>query len=259
MKPLYVAMMLVIFSMTMTSCSSWDPEKNKLKVSSQWLTTVPKARPVSEDKKLVYLSVRNTSGIDADLNTDIRKYVQDLGYKITGDLDKAQFVLQINLRYYGEKSKTGYVNTVGGAIIGAAAGNAIGGKIGSGKSSNRGAGMAIGAVLGALIGRWFDNRNKYHSKDMVVDIRLGEKVAGGIKTDVKSNNKSGLNQSNRKDKEGGFSDSGTSESSKFTRNEKFFYHDARLLSTAKKNKLTNEEAKPKLIDRICRSASQILP
>ncbi|WDE99274.1 complement resistance protein TraT [Lentisphaera profundi] len=278
MKKILPPLLMLITTGIFCSCASYiDPEGNELQLSGKWLNTVPKARPVSAEGKLVYLSVRNTSLKNIEFSETVKKEVIKIGYKITDDLDQASYVLMINLRYYGSKSETGYHNTAGGMVVAAGGSEALG----------HGTDL-ITILIGGLVGKIADNYDKMVTKDIVIDIRLGEKIGKEFETKVSHNNsnqlnetskntnshsntnrslglgggigiKTGKDESNAEDKHNGQTGYKTEESSNFTRSEMFFYHEARLLVSVEKRELEDQEAIKALIPELSRSVSQVLP
>ena len=96
MKQLIKVLFILITVSFFCSCASYiDPEGNELQVSGKWLNTVPKARPVSGEGHLVYLSVRNTSLKNIEIKDKVKEEVEKIGYKTTKDLDEASYVLMI--------------------------------------------------------------------------------------------------------------------------------------------------------------------
>ena len=181
------------------------------------------------------------------------------------------------MRYYGSKSETGYHNTAGGMVIAAAGSEALG----------HGTDL-ITILIGGLVGRIADQYDKMVIKDMVIDIRLGEKVGKEFITKVNHNNtnqlnqssknnindsqtnrslglaggigiKTGKNQKNAEDKHNASTGFKTDESTSFTRSEKFFYHESRLLVSAEKRELKDQEAIEAIVPELSRSLSQVLP
>ncbi len=263
MKQVTLALLITFLA----SCAGiMNPKLKEIQTKSEWLNPSPHIRPVSDKDKLVYLSIRNTSGSDIDARAAIKQKVQELGYRITGDLDTAKFILMADVRYMGEKSEKGYGNTVGGAVIGGVSGAVLGNTL---SKKNKGRNTAIGAVggagLGALVGNIVDGHNQVVTYDLVCDIRIGERIDGGVKTEVRGSADRGLKQnanfgrSSGTGTENGSSRSNTRVSTKFTREEGFYYHEARLVCSATKINLTEVEASNPLELRLSRTVGQVLP
>jgi hypothetical protein len=265
MKYIKILSIVAIAIFSQSCAGILNPELKQVKLKSEWLTPSPHIRPVSGSQKLVYLSIRNTSGSSIDIRNQIRSKVEGLGYRVTDDLTTAKFILMADIRYFGEKSEKGYSNTVGGAVLGGLAGG-LGSAALSKKNRGRNAviGGVGGAVVGGLIGNVVDGYNKVTTFDIVVDLRIGEKIEGGVTTNVNSNSKRGL-ASNTKSAttensfESGKSTASSSESTSFKRREDFVYHEARLVCSATKINLTEIEAEQPLQSRLTNSIGQLLP
>ena len=185
MKSVLKVLILCALTLVSQSCRSvGSPELKQLSVTSKWLTPSPHVRPVSGKDKLVYCSIRNTSGSNIDIRSEVRSKVQELGYRLTDDLDQARFILMADLRYFGTKSDRGYGNTVGGAVLGGVAGGVVGNTAFGNKNRTRNTviGAAAGAVIGGVAGHFIDNAETVRILDLVVDIRIGENIEGGLDT-----------------------------------------------------------------------------
>jgi hypothetical protein len=259
---------LSIFAILISSfaCKSiMQPELKKLQLRSEWLNPSPSIRPVEKSKKKVYISVRNTSGSDIDCRAAVRSKLSELGF-VESDLNEAHFILMADIRYFGTKSERGYGNTVGGAVLGGIGGAVLGNSV-SKKNSTRNTviGGVGGAAAGALIGNLIDNGEKVKTLDVVVDIRIGEKIEGGVTTKESASSTRGLDQnakvatSSNSGYNRGTSLSGSKSSTSFTRKENFHYHEARLVCSATKINLTEEEARQPLETRLSRTIGQLLP
>ncbi|RAZ53503.1 complement resistance protein TraT, partial [Campylobacter hyointestinalis] len=80
--------------------------------------------PVAKDKRVIFVSIKNTSGHDINLEQKIIQGLQAKGYTITDDPEVATYVLMTNVLYCDEKSEN---NAVGGAVALGATGAAISG------------------------------------------------------------------------------------------------------------------------------------
>jgi hypothetical protein len=259
MKLIFKILILSTFAIISQSCTS--QRSAELSISSKWMTPAPHIRPVSGKDKIVYCSIKNTSGSSLELKEAVLTKIKSLGYRVTDDLDEARFVLMADLRYFGKKTKKGYGGTVGGALIGAAAGGVIGNTTSKGNNRTRDTviGSVVGAVIGGFIGNYKDNKDKIDIFDLVVDIRIGEKIMGGIETKVAKNSARAINSANRSGSESAKSNSSSKETSSFVRQENFDYHQSRLVCTAKKWGLTEAEAQTPLSKKLSDQISRLLP
>lgn len=240
-----------------------NPDKMKLRIGVRWMTTQPRLREVSGDAMVVYLRVRNSGAAPlaaSELARELKAGVAAAGYRVSTDRDEAQFTLNADIRAYGENAHkdlgAGMVaGTVAGGVAGAVAGHAIGG--GSGRAT--GLGAAGGALIGAGIANVMANRNKMVEIDLVVDLRIGERVADGVQTTRRSSQDSSVRQRAGASGEAGASRSGSSETQELELQEDFLYHENRLVAHATKMGLTADEALPVLSERMATALSGVLP
>lgn len=131
-------------------------------------------QPVAPQKKIIYVSVRNTStATGLNFKNELISALIAEGYRITNNPQKANFMVMSNVLYIGKESKN---NTLAGALAGGFGGAFIGSRYNSGTSMV--AGGALGALAGGIIGSMF-NTTKYM---MVVDIQLEQRQAGTYTT-----------------------------------------------------------------------------
>ena len=179
-KTLIFPLLLVFVALFGQSCTSiMDPEAAELKTNLKQLNPRANIRPAIKKDMLVYVRYRNSSGSVLDVKDAVFNEIKDSGYRIVDDMDQAQYVMIADLRYVGKKSHDTYGHTVFGALLGAVAGAVIGHQVGGG-TTEKVIGGGLGAVLGGLAGKAIDNRNRIVTVDMVVDIRIGERIQGGV-------------------------------------------------------------------------------
>ena len=240
-----------------------DPEAAELKTSLKQLNPRANIRPASEKDMLVYVRYRNSSGSVLDVKDAVMSEITQSGYRIVKDMDQAQYVMTADLRFVGKKSSDTYGHTIFGALLGAVAGAVIGNQFGGG-TTEKVIGGGVGAVLGGIAGKAIDNRNRIVTVDMVVDIRIGERIKGGVTTNRQGDSNRSISSSTRSNTSGasfesGKSGSNYSESTKFEQKEDFFYHENRFIATATKLKLTYGEAHEALSSQISRAIAGSLP
>lgn len=195
--------------------------------------------PVSPDKKVVFIQIRNTSDKqNFDIETPIKQAIVAKGYRITQDPEAAHFRLQANVLSVTKASPTAAEaalhNGYGGAIVaGAVAGGAI-------DRSYRGA--AIGGLLGGAASLIADNAVKDVTFMAITDIQLSEKARKGVM----------IRQDNKQDAKQGIGGSQRQTSSEVTNRKKYR---SRVVSTANKVNLEYAEAAPLLTSGLTRSLS----
>jgi len=235
-----------------------NPDKMTLQGTVKWMNPMPNLRPVSPDKRVVYLRVRNVSGSPLpDLTPQIRAGFEQAGYRVTTNPDEAWYTVTIDLRYFGENRKLDAGGSMlAGAAFGALPGAIIGHNVGSGHTAE---GAIIGAAVGAAVGKIMANRNKMVEYDLVIDVRIGERVQGGVKTVRKSSSDAAVTHTDVRGAEGGRARAGSGEEQKVEVKEDFLFHENRLVAYAKRMALTPDEALPFLQQRLVAALSSVLP
>ena len=237
-----------------------DPDRARMRVGLKWMNPQPRIRPVSSHLMYVYCRVRNSSGVDINLEEAVRSEIEKVGYRLTRDIDEAQFMISADLRFVGESAYKTPDALLGGAGLGAIGGAVLGHNVGK---DNTGKGAVIGAVVGSLIGDVVANRNKMREFTMIVDVTLGERIRGGVVTQRGSNARSGVSSSTGLSVGGSFergsSSAGSSESSSVEVREDFLYHENRVVARAERLNLTFGEAAEVLRGQLSRALSGALP
>jgi hypothetical protein len=168
-----------------TGCASFynlvDPGSQELKVEMSWESELPDIDPVDGERRIVYLDYKDASGSDLpNLKQDIRESLEECGYKVTRNIKESWFLVNVKVRYFGEKRDENSVGTAYGAmaggVVGAGAGYAIGG---NSKGTVVGGGSA--AAVGALAGNLADKHNPLITYNLVLEVSCGERVLGGFK------------------------------------------------------------------------------
>ncbi|RBQ30731.1 conjugal transfer protein TraT [Arcobacter sp. FW59] len=128
--------------------------------------------PVKKELKTVFISTRNTSGQEINLESTLIQSLQSKGYKIVDDPDAATYILMTNVLYCDKKQEN---NTGAGALGAGAVGAGVAGY------NNGGAGSMIAAGLGAaLIGGLIGKATEDTIYQMQVDIVIREKSKGPV-------------------------------------------------------------------------------
>jgi len=244
-----------------------DPDKTRLRGGVKWMNPQPPLREVSGEKMVVYLRTRNTSASPVPLDelyARVHAGLEAAGYRVTRDRSEATYTVNADVRYFGENaSKDGGAGLLAGAILGGAAGAATGHAIG-GDGRATGIGAAGGAAAGAAIANIMANRNKMVEIDMVVDLRIGERIPSGVATTRRTEDEQRVTHGDSTTTtggaaEGGRSSAGTTETQQVEIREDFLYHHNRLAAHAVKMGLTPDEALPFLTERIAAALSSALP
>jgi hypothetical protein len=197
--------------------------------------------PVSPDKKVIYVQVRNTSDKDNfDIEGPIKEAMTKNGYRVTDNPDEAYYRLQANVLSVAKTTPeeaaqilaSGYGAPLAGAAAGAAAGSVAGG--------------AGGGVAGGILGMLGTVAVDAFVEDVmflaVTDIQLVEKAPEGviIRSDSQQNLAQGM--------------AGT-QSQTYSEVGKFKKYRTRVISTANKANLEYVEAAEPLTQGLAKSLS----
>jgi outer membrane lipoprotein SlyB len=219
-----------------------NPDKMTLTGGIQW--KIPPLemglRPVSQDRQLAYLRVKNTSGTDLpNLYENIKASLEGAGYRFTDDPAQAQFQVFADTSHFGINTRNDAgMGVLAGGALGGIAGAVLGHNVGNG---NRNIGAVAGAAVGAGTAQIFGNRNKMIEYNLVVDIRVGERLSGISTTRQGTTTRA----------------SGDAQSA--STQESFLFHSNRIVAHATKMGLGPEEALPFLSHKLISAISNLLP
>ncbi|MDP7399845.1 MAG: complement resistance protein TraT [Lentisphaeria bacterium] len=237
-----------------------NPDAMKVQTDIRWTGRQPRIRPAPAEDKFVYFTARSSAGVDVELRPAIEQQLERRGYRLTPNIDEAQFVLDADLRHFGEQRTRRNTGAVTGAIIGGAAGGVTGNNV---KEFDRNAGAVGGAILGGAIGHVLDNRNKMVEIKLIVDVTIGERLRDGTWTGEATASHSGSvgrgSHTGDKYDENGRYESESSEDHSAELSDGFLYHNNQVVASARKMKLTMYEAEPLLTARLSRAIASVLP
>ncbi len=235
-------------------------KKSELDVQTRMSNSVF-LEPVSLDKQVVYVRVRNTTDKEIDIQQDLKDAFAKNGFKITNNPDEAQFLIQANLLQIGKGDATtasralqsGFGGAVLGAGVGAVAGNS--------------AGAAAGGIIGGLVGAITDAMVDDVYFTMITDVEIRQRAQEGeiIETSTSSNVGSDSNANSQS----GHNSTGISSNTNATNivsvkqnikttNSQWKIYRTRVVSTANQVNLEFEEAEPELKKGLTRSLSGLL-
>ncbi|MDD3323654.1 MAG: complement resistance protein TraT [Sulfurospirillaceae bacterium] len=139
---------------------------SELKVSSTMSKSIFMTPP-SQDRRSVFVYVKNTSSHPVQLEHKIVEVLYARGYSIVTNPDDANYVLMANVLYLDKLREN---STSQGAIMGGMAGLVLNSGAGSGRS-------VLGAgILGALLGGFIANTSEDTIYQMQVDVSVREKT-----------------------------------------------------------------------------------
>ena len=251
-KTLHVSLALSAALVLMTGCATSELQTNARMTQSVFIN------PVAKEKRTIFVSTKNTSGAQINLENRMIQALYAKGYTIVDDPEKATYVLMTNILFCNKKSEN---NVATGALMGGAAG-AIANSGSNGKS------MALAGLGGAVVGGLIGKATEDTIFQMQVDIVIREKAKGkvmantgtvGGQADIRDGQKSGTMNSFggpiRDADASGKMYSNTYSSSSQSYESDFIEHKTMMFAEATKMNLTLYEATPILEDKIAQQVA----
>jgi hypothetical protein len=139
--------------------------------------------------RTVYVRVTNTSDMqEIQFEPMLRVRLEQKGLKIVSDPDEAGYIIQANVLYMNYAKDASM--TADGMAAGGIGGALLGSGIGSGWRGNT-AGAIGGAMIGSIVGGLAGKLISVDRYIGVVDVKIQERVIGGVSGTVKSDIKQG--------------------------------------------------------------------
>ena len=232
----------LLIGLFITGCgaASTAIEKRNLEVQTKMSDTVF-LEPVSPDKRIVYVRVRNTTDKDIQVDQAIKSSIESNGFTVTNNPDEAYFMIQANVLQVGKTDATDKDSALksgfGGGVLGAGISMATGGS-----GNNIGIGAAVGAVVGLVADTMV--KDIYYSMVTDVEIRQRPTLDESIYQSEKNYSDQGTTSTIRQDVS--------------TNNAQWKIYRTRVVSTANKVNLEFEEAQAELTKGLARSLSGLL-
>jgi len=227
--------LIAVVAMLLSGCAATQVAISKRNLDVQTkLSDSVFLEPVKQDKKTVFVAVRNTSDKpEFTVEADVVAALAAKGYRIEEDPEVAHYILQANILQVGKTSPTatqsamrqGYgASGMGGLLL--ASGAAFAG--GSGAR-----GIAAAALIGALAEGIAGAAIKDVSYSLIADIQIRERITNGRVATVNSHHQ--IKQ-------------GASGAASVTYSEESMYktYQTRIGSTANKVNLEFDEALPEI-------------
>jgi hypothetical protein len=192
MRRLFNLMLVSIIAAMLVSCAAVQTSLRyrKLQTSIRMSDTIF-LKP-GKMEKTVYVEVKNTSTYPLQFADLLKKRLQQKGYTVVDDPDRANYWIQANVLYVGRMKRTAAEEVVargyGGALTGALIGGAIGANT-SGKAAALGA--AAGAAAGAIAEDAANTLVGVVNYSGIVDVLISERTRKPIEEVVESNLKQG--------------------------------------------------------------------
>lgn len=196
--------------------------------------------PVPNTQKTVHLSVHNTSDKRLAITRAIKSSLQDNGYRVVSNPNKAHYLLQANVLKVGKMSRSASQSIIGGgygsALAGAGAGVAVGSLSNNSNMALAGglAGGALSFAASALV--------KDVNYVMITDIQVSERSRSNIKQQSRTQLTNGTS---------------TKTTQNYSENSYFKRYRTRIVSNADQVNLKFSEARPALEQGLVKAISGI--
>lgn len=200
-------------------------------VTSAKLSETVFLNPVADNQKTVFVSVKNTSDQEMNVEPALKSSFKTHGYKVVSNPNGAHYLLQASILKVGKMSVAASQSALGGGFGSALAGGAAGAALGSLTRSN--SALIGGALVGGLVGIAADSLVKDVNYTMITDIQISEKVGKGVR--VQEEHLASLKQG---------SSSNLKQTS--TTNSQYQRYRTRIVSNADKVNLAFKDAEPAL-------------
>ena len=240
-----------------------DPGSQELKVEMSWESELPDIDPVEGERRIVYLDYKDASGGDLpNLKNDIRNSLEECGYVVTRNIKESWYLVNVKVRYFGEKRDETSTGSTMGAIAGGVAGAGTGYAIG-GNTKGTVIGGAAGAVGGAVAGGLFDKHNPIRPYNLVLEVSCGERIPEGFTESTLASfghtgTSSGYNTVEGKAKST-YSATTTQKASDLQRKRDFDKQKNVLTISVTKRNLTSDEAYGAAATRLTKALGGIMP
>jgi capsular polysaccharide biosynthesis protein len=166
MKRMSVFNSIVVATLLFTGCATSELQTSAKMTQSVFIN------PVAKNKRIIFVSSKNTSGQKIDLENTIIRELEAKGYTIVDDPEMATYILMTNVLYCNKKDEN---NATGGALAGGIAGAGV-----SGYNNNSGGQMVGAAVGAAVVGGLLAKLTEDTIFQMQVDIVIREKANGSV-------------------------------------------------------------------------------
>lgn len=254
-------------SLFATGCAGFydlvDPGSQELKVEMSWESELPDIDPVDGERRIVYLDYKDASGSDLpNLKADIRNSLEECGYQVTRNIKESWFLINVKVRYFGEKRDETSSGSTYGAVAGGVAG-AAGGYVVGGNSRGTVLGTVGGAGAGALAGGLLDKHNPLRTYNLVLEVSCGERIPEGFTETTLANigHSGGVSSYNSVEGKArsSYSSSTTHKASNLQRKRDFDKQKNVLTISVTKRNLTSDEAYGAAAARLTKALGGIMP
>jgi hypothetical protein len=236
-----------------------------------WNLPAPDLEPPSESKKTVYLTIRNISDAEGfDIKGPLQQGIQNQGYRIASDPEKANYRLKVSVRYFGENEAAdgGHAQAnLLGAVSGAAVGVGTGAAIHAATGNTLGA-VAGGGLVGAGVGIAMANASTPREWDLIADVLLEERLPKAVEVETVSDQQAAsatgsvaVTGHDRTQGQfvGGGASSGTRSTMTVKRKTNYMPYGIRVTGWAREIAMTREEATPLIQAKLASAPAGLLP
>lgn len=256
-----------------TACTSVSRGLGKLTANehasaqsgSVWVVPPPQLDPPSSADRTLYVSYRNLSDADVDLEPLLVEAARKDGWTLVDDPQTANYRLRAQTRFFGEvEPDSGGVQAAErmGWISGAAVGVGTGVLVADATDSAAW-GWAAGAAGGALAGLGVSNASKTREWALVTDFVLEERTEDPIEVEFVANDSargtSAANESSGRVRETSQNQTSNSNSTRMTKVQNYYPHGVRLSAWANQMNMSAGEAMPLIVERTQKVVRQMLP
>jgi hypothetical protein len=235
--------------------------KETAKTELRYMIAGVRVDPPAPGHNSVYVEFQDQTAQGGDFEDFVYQQViagvQQRGYVVTKDHAKADMVLWATLRIFteagtpeGDRALAG-LGAIAGGVAGMTAMRAAGGG-----GAAQWAGVVGGAGAGFALASIALKENAYQ---MVIDLQLARKVAGGVQTESGSGSQSGLQQATITAGEVGGSSMGQGKSQHMVETKVHFEMEQRVLAVASGRRLEQNVARDALVPKLISGLKSALP
>ena len=127
--------------------------------------------PVPNHDKVVYLQVRNTSDKSVNIRSGIREALEDKGYRVTSNLNRAYYIVQVNVLRFGRSTQTAAEQMMGAGYGGALEGGVAGALIAGNSGMNPVTGGLVGSVATTIVDNAVKDVTYYGLSDVKITVK----------------------------------------------------------------------------------------
>lgn len=177
---------VLLVTITLSGCFATNTAitKRNLEIKTKMSETLF-LDPVSDDQKIIYVKIRNTTGVDGlGIEDSIKTSLIKNGYVIITNPNRANFILQANILQAGQNTdEKSLLENFADAVVPGIIGGVIG------KNAGGDTGAVIGATAGATVGFMSSSLVQDVTYSLITDIEVKQRTTtSSIKTKNKKDN-----------------------------------------------------------------------